>query len=141
MEATKFLVPLNGENVDENTLRLACTIAGRGKGKIYAIYVIQVKRAFPLDAEIQPETERGEEVLKRAERIGDEMDCEVQTELLQAREAGPAIVDEAVERDIDLIVMGMAYKKPYGEFELGNTVPYVLRNAPCPVLILREAIG
>jgi len=140
MEATKFLVPLNGERVDENTLRLACTIARSEKGKVYAIYVIEVKRALPLDAEIEPETEQAEEVLKRAERIGDEMDCEVVTELLQAREVGPAIVDEAVERGIDLIIMGMPYKKPFGEFELGNTVPYVLKHAPCRVLVWRESV-
>lgn len=140
MEATKFLVPLNGEKIDENTLRLACTLARSEKGKVYAIHVIQVKRALPLDAEIEPETEKAEEVLKRAERIGDEMDCEVLTELLQAREAGPAIVDEAVERGIDLIIMAIPYKKPFGEFDLGSTVPYVLKNAPCRVLIWREAI-
>lgn len=139
-EATKFLVPLNGEKIDENTLRLACTLARSEKGKVYAIHVIQVKRALPLDAEIEPETEKGEEVLKRAERIGDEMDCEVLTELLQAREVGPAIVDEAVERVIDLIIMAIPYKKPFGEFDLGSTVPYVLKNAPCRVLIWREAI-
>ena len=140
MEATKFLVPLNGEKIDENTLRLACTIAKSEKGKVYAIHVIQVKRALPLDAEIEPETEIGEEVLKRAERIGDEMDCEVLTELLQAREAGPAIVDEAVERGVDLIIMAIPYKKPFGEFDLGSTVPYVLKNVPCRDLIWREAI-
>ncbi|MBE9501673.1 MAG: universal stress protein [Chloroflexi bacterium] len=138
-EATKFLVPLNGEKIDENTLRLACTLARSEKGKVYAIHVIQVKRALPLDAEIEPETEKAEEVLKRAERIGDEMDCEVLTELLQAREAGPAIVDEAVERGIALIIMAIPYKKPFGEFDLGSIVPYVLKNAPCRVLIWREA--
>lgn len=140
MEATKFLVPLNAERMDENTLRLACTIARSEKGKLYAIYVIEVKRALPLDAEIEPETEQAEEVLKRAERIGDEMDCEVVTELLQAREVGPAIVDEAVERGIDVIIMAIPYKKPFGEFDLGSTVPYVLKNAPCRVLVWREAI-
>lgn len=138
-EATKFLVPLNGEKIDENTLRLACSLARSEKGKVYAIHVIQVKRALPLDAEIEPETEKAEEVLKRAERIGDEMDCEVLTELLQAREAGPAIVDEAVERGIALIIMAIPYKKPFGEFDLGSIVPYVLKNAPCRVLIWREA--
>jgi nucleotide-binding universal stress UspA family protein len=93
-----------------------------------------------LDAEIEPETETGEKVLKGAERIGDEMDCVVETDLLQAREVGPAIVDEAVEQGIDLIIIGMPYKKRFGEFDLGNTVPYVLKNAPCRVLIWREGI-
>jgi nucleotide-binding universal stress UspA family protein len=140
MKGTKILVPLNRERVGEDALRLACTMARQRKGEVYAVYVIQVKRALALDAEVGPETEKGEQILKEAERIGDEMDCMVQTDLLQAREAGAAIVDEAVARGIDVIIMGMPYKKPFGEFGLGSTVPYVLKNARCRVLIWREAI-
>ena len=140
MEISKALVAIKGEKVDEEAIRLACTLARRRKAKVYVVYVIEVKRVLPLDAEIEPETEKAEQVLKRAERIADEVDYEVETELLQAREVGPAIVDEAVERGVDIIIMGMAYKKPFGEFELGSAVPYVLKNAPCRVLLLRETM-
>lgn len=141
MEGSKVLVSVKGEKEDEESVRLACSMAKRKKGKVYAVYVIEVKRALPLDAEMEPETETGEQALKRAERIGDEVDYQVETDLLQAREAGPAIVDEAVERGVDLIIMGMHYKKRFGEFDLGSAVPYVLKNAPCRVLIWREAVG
>ncbi len=60
--------------------------------------------------------------------------------MLQAREAGPAIVDEASEEEVDLILMGLAYKKRFGEFSLGTAAPYILQHAPCPVLLLREVI-
>ncbi|TET40129.1 MAG: universal stress protein [Dehalococcoidia bacterium] len=140
MEVTKVLVPVNGERVDEEVIKLACTIARRRKGKVYVVYVIQVKRALPLDAEIESETQKGEKILKRAERIAGELDYQVETELLQAREVGPALVDEAVERGVDLILMGINYKKRFGEFNLGSTVPYVLKNAPCRVLLWREPI-
>ncbi|MFQ5987630.1 MAG: universal stress protein [Dehalococcoidia bacterium] len=140
MEIAKILVPVNGERVDEEVIKLACTIAKRRKGKVYVVYVIQVARALPLDAEIEPETQKGEELLKRAERIADELDYQVETDLLQAREVGPALVDEACERCVDLIIMGINYKKRFGEFNLGSTVPYVLKNAPCRVLLWREPI-
>jgi nucleotide-binding universal stress UspA family protein len=76
-------------------------------------------------------------VLSNAEKIADVMDCQVETEILQARETGPAIVDEAVERGVDMIIMGVEYKKRFGEFGMGDVAPYVLRNAPCPVLLWR----
>ena len=136
MEINKVLVPLNGERLDEDTMKLACNMAR--KGQIYVVYVIQVNRALPLDAEIEPETEKGEQVLKRAERIADTLDCRVETELLQAREVGTAIVDVAVEQGVDLIIMGMHFKKRFGEFDLGSAIPYVLKNAPCRVLVWRE---
>ena len=140
IEVAKALVAVKGEKVDEETVRLACAMSRARKGKVYVVYVIEVKRALPLDAEIEPEIQKAEQVLKRAERVADEVDYPVETDLLQAREVGPAIVDEAVERGVDTIFMGVAYKKRFGEFDLGSVVPYVLKNAPCRVLLWREPI-
>jgi nucleotide-binding universal stress UspA family protein len=47
-------------------------------------------------------------------------------------------VDEAIERNVNLIVMGVTYRKRFGEFYLGQTTPYVLKNAPCRVWVARE---
>jgi nucleotide-binding universal stress UspA family protein len=140
MELLKLLVPVSGEEVDEEAIRLACTIARRSKGKLYVVYVIEVKRSLPLDAKNEPETKKGEKALVHAERMAQTLDCPAETELLQAREVGPAIVDEAVERGVDLIVMGTNYKRRFGEFDMGNAVPYVFKNAPCRVLLWREPI-
>ncbi len=134
---TKFLVPVTGKKADDDIVRTACVLARRSKGKVYVVHVIQVSRALPLDAEVQPETQSGESVLANVEKIAEVMDCQVETEILQARETGPAIVDEAVERGVDMIIMGLEYKKPFGEFDMGDTVPYILRNAPCRVLLWR----
>jgi len=135
-----ILVVVDGAKVDDEVVRLACTLAKSRKCKVYVAYVIEVERSLPLDAEIEPEVKRGEELLNHAERIAEEQDCAVETDLLQAREAGPAIVDEAIERAVSVIVMGTEYKKQFGEFSLGQTIPHVLKNAPCRVLICREPI-
>ncbi|MCX5994574.1 MAG: universal stress protein [Chloroflexi bacterium] len=136
----KVLVPVNGTKVDEAAIKLACRLAKEAKGKIYVTYVIQVDRTLPLDAEIKPEIEKGERVLDKAEHIAEEQNYKVETDLLQAREVGPAIVDEAIERGVDLVIIGISYKTKFGGFSLGSTVPYVLKNAPCWVLICREPI-
>ncbi len=136
----KVLVPVNGTKVDEAAIKLACRLAKGTKGRIYVTYVIQVDRALPLDAEIKSEVEKGERVLDQAERTAEEQDYKVETDLLQAREVGPAIVDEAIERGVDMVIIGISYKTKFGGFSLGSTVPYVLKNAPCWVLICREPI-
>jgi len=69
------------------------------------------------------------------EITAEEEGCEIDTDILQAREAGLAIVDEAVEREVDLILMGVTYQMRFGQFSLGNVVPYVLKNAPCRVIL------
>ena len=113
-------------------------MAKKDKGKIWAVYVVTVKRTLPLDAEIESEIRRAEEIMDHTESIAEEEEYELKTDILQAREAGPTIVDEAVEREADLILMGVEYKRQFGQFSLGSVVPYVLENAPCRVILYHQ---
>jgi nucleotide-binding universal stress UspA family protein len=142
MEFEKILVPVVGSAADGEAMKLACRLArkekDKEKGKIWAVSVVAIKRALPLDAEIDSETKRAEDVLDRVQSIAEEEGFEITTDVLQAREVGSAIVDEAVERGIDLILMGITYKRQFGQFSLGNVVPYVLKNSPCPVILYQQ---
>jgi nucleotide-binding universal stress UspA family protein len=138
MEFKKILVPVGGSPADEAAMRLACRLAKKDKGKVWAVSVVAVKRALPLDAEINSEIQHSESLLDRVETIAEEEDYEVETDIIQARDAGPAIVDEAVERGVDLILMGFAYKRHFGQYSLGNVVPFVLKNSPCPVILYQQ---
>lgn len=135
MDIHKILVPVVGTEADDEAMRLACGLAKKNKGKIWAVYVIAVKRYLPLEAEIGSEIQQAEGILDHIESVAEEQGWEVETDVLQAREVGPAIIDESVERDIDLILMGINYKRRFGQFSLGSVVPYVLKNAPCPVIL------
>jgi nucleotide-binding universal stress UspA family protein len=137
MEYRNILVPVAGTEADVEAMKLACRLARKDKGKIWAVYVITIKRALPLEAEIESEMRTAEEILDHIERVAEEADYEVDTNVLQAREAGPAIIDEAAERKVDLIIIGFKQKRRFGQFSLGNVAPYVLKNAPCPVLLLQ----
>ncbi len=119
-------------------MKLACRLSKKNRDKIWSVYVISVKRSLPLEAEIDSEIRAAEAVLDHIEQVAEEQDYEVETDILQAREAGPAIIDDAVERQIDLIIMGIPYKTHFGQFSLGDAVPYVLKHAGCPVLLLRK---
>ncbi len=138
MAFRKILVPVIGTKADEEAIRLGCQLAGKSKAKICVVYVITIKRALPLNAEIEPEIRKAEEILDRMESAAEEEDYEIETDLIQARDAGPAIVDEAVEREVDLVLIGIAYKTRFGQFSLGSVVPYILRNAPCHVILYHQ---
>jgi len=138
MEFNKILVPVIGSQADEEAIKLACGLAKKNKGKIWAVYIITVKRALPLDAEIEPDIRQGEEILDHMETIAEEQDYEIETDLLQAREAAPSIVDEAAERGVDLILIGVTYKTRFGQFTMGDVIPYVLKNAPCRVMLYHQ---
>lgn len=140
MKFNRILVAVGGSDADREAVKLACRLAKETKGKIYAVHVIEVKRALPLNAELQTDADIGERILRRAEDYAEEVECKIETDLLQAREPGPAIVTEVVERQIDLVLIGMNYRTRFGHFEIGETIPYVLKNAPCRVLVLRQPL-
>lgn len=138
LQLQRILVPVNGSDLDEEMVRLAAETARRHGAQLIIVYVIVVKRTLPLDVELEDEVRRGEEVLDRAERAAEPYGVEFTSELLQARATGPAIVDEATEKNVDLIIMGVTYRRRFGEFYLGQTTPYVLKNAACRVWVARE---
>jgi nucleotide-binding universal stress UspA family protein len=140
ISAKRVLVPINGNLTDDEMVSLACSIAKRAKGEVHVVYIIEVKRTLPLDADLPPEAERGEMVLEQAERVAQSFDLQIQADLLQARDVGPTIVDEARERGADLILLGVMYKKRFGEFDLGRTAPYVLKHAGCRVWVCRQPV-
>lgn len=141
MQIKKILVPVTGNSADDEVIELSCKLAARSKAKVYVVYVIEVERSLPLDSPTEAELEKAERILTHAEEVATNVGYEIETDLLTAREAGPGIVREAVERGVDLIVMGMGYKVRFGKFDLGETVPYVLKESPCQVLVYRRPIS
>ena len=134
-----ILVPVAGTEADEEAIKLANRLlAKKNKGKICAVHVISLERALPLDAEIESELRKAEDILNHIESIAKEQGFRIETDLLQTREVGPAIVNEAIEREVDLILIGATYKRRFGEFSLGDMVPYVLKNAPCHVMLFHQ---
>jgi len=134
----KILVPVSGVKADIETVKLACRLAKKDKGKVWAVSVVTIKRALPINAEIDSEIKRAEEILDKAENAASEENYEIETDVLQAREVGPAVVDEAVERGVSLILMGITHKQRFGQFSLGSVVPYILQNSTCPVILYQQ---
>jgi nucleotide-binding universal stress UspA family protein len=135
-----ILVPINGSVVDERALDIAILMARRYHSTVTAIHVVEVPQQLPLEAEMGAEVERGDQILRAATEIAAQYGYELEVELLQARAAGPAIVDEALGRGARLIVMGAIIRRRGGEVTPGRTtIPYVLKNAPCEVVICRRA--
>lgn len=140
----RILVPIAGDELDERLISYANKIAQKKHSFITLIYVVEVDQALPLDADLPGDVGHGENVLGRAQEaicVGlDAKTCAVKADLLQARLAGPAIVDEAAMQEADAIIMSARVTKRLGKRTVGDTVDYVLKNAPCEVIILRAAM-
>src|ERR1044072_5049592 len=138
MQLRRIVVPLFGASMDPDVIRIAATLAKPTKAEVVAVHVIEVRWNMPLDAVLEKETERGEPRLEEATKSASQAGMNIQTELLQAREAAAAIVDTARERDADLILLGMPYRRRFGRTYVGRTVQTVYVTAPCAVLAYRQ---
>ena len=136
----RILVPLLGEpSVDGPALKVAALLLqGREGVEVSLLHVIEVPFERSLDAEDESAVASADEILTQAEAALGEQSISTRTSTVQARAAGPAIVDDANELGADLIVMGLRYKKRFGgQWDAGRTVPYVMRNSTAPVWCLR----
>jgi nucleotide-binding universal stress UspA family protein len=138
MQVRKILIPVSGEEADDEAIRLACTLGKQHKCEIYVVYVITIQRALPVEMELKPETEKAEQVLAHIKELAEVQSQRIQSSILQTREAGQAIIDAAKAYGADLILIGSRHMERFGRFNLGSTIPYILKNAPCRVILYQQ---
>jgi nucleotide-binding universal stress UspA family protein len=136
----RIAVPARGLPVDKEALRAACRLARPAKADILVVTVLEVARHLPLSASLGDELGHAEEMLAEMEAVATELGARIQTTILQAREAGPTIVDEARRWEADLLVVGLGIKPRFGEFTLGETGAHLLSHAHCRLIMLRQAM-
>jgi nucleotide-binding universal stress UspA family protein len=135
----RIVLAVNGGSSDERIVRVACALARPKKAELIAVHVVEIGWSLPLDADVAGRSEEAQRVLDMVEGTAEAEKMSIETVLFQARDVGAAIVDEASERDADMLILGLPYKKRFGgDFAIGRTVPYVLKNAPCAVMVIRE---
>ena len=142
-EAVKRAVlSLNGSPTDELVIECGCKLARADKAELVAVYVVAVDWSHDLDDELEEQREEASRALDLAEGMAEKEDVPLTSQLLQARDVGAALVDEAVALEADAIVMGLPYHVRFGgDFALGQTIPYVFKNAPCRVFVVREPVA
>lgn len=135
----RVLIALNGGPSDARIVRLVADLARPSKAEMVGVHVVEIDWTLPLDADVAGSSETAQQVLDLAEGVAEETKQPLETILLQARDVAAALVDEAVERAADLLVVGLPYRKKFGgDFMIGRTIPYVIKNAPCAVWIVRD---
>jgi basic amino acid/polyamine antiporter, APA family len=163
VEYGAILVPVFGTGLDDDIVGTAGRFADAaepaspdGAGPhLDVVYVIPIPLTVPLDAAPpRDEVEKAEAALTRAKAVGEEYESvEVNTEILPARSVGAGIVEAARRRGAEAIVMGGepptrmrggailggigAARPP----EIGEVTEYVLRKAPCRVLVTAPPEG
>jgi len=138
----RAVLALNGGPTDATIVRLAVEMARPSHAELVAVHVVELDWTQPLDADVAERSEEAQQVLDAAEAIAEQGKVKLDSVLVQARDVGAAIVDEAAARNADVLILGIPYRTKFGgEFAMGRAVPYAFKNAPCAVWVVREPIG
>ena len=133
----RILVPMKLGDIGEEMVATAIALAKERGAEIDAITVVRVPRRYPLEGELPPEVAaRVERSLEEARALGSDYGVEVHGEVVRARSIGHAIVEEAGRRGSDLVVLGSSPRWRRQSRFFSPTVDFVLRNAPCEVLVV-----
>jgi APA family basic amino acid/polyamine antiporter len=153
-----ILVPIFGTKLDDDIVATAGRLAAAEQeeaggelddARLDLVYVLEVPLTLPLDAELPPELEEGAlRALERAREVAEEYeDVEVSVEVIRARDVGAGIVEAARRSGAEAIVVGgeppskirggatlggIGAARPA---EIGAATEYVLKKAPCRVLL------
>ena len=134
-----IVLALNGAPTDRLVVAYAAALGKPSKAELVALHVVEIDWTLPLDGSVSGLTEEAQRVLDVAETDAEHLGVRLEPVLLKARNVGAAIVDEAAAQEADLLVLGLPYRKKFGgDFVIGTTVPYVFKNAPCTVWVVRE---
>jgi nucleotide-binding universal stress UspA family protein len=136
MEKPKVMVALRDTETAGSLTKLACQMASLMGTNVIALHVIEVPPGLPIDV-VDPVFEGpGEQVLSLARQIAsNNFSMHISTKLLKARHAGEAIVGEAIDEGVELLVIGYHHNHGLAETLLGSTVQHVTHHAPCRVLV------
>jgi len=132
----KILVPMKLGVIGEEMVATAVKLASEHGGEVEALHAIRVPLELPLDAPLFDDEERAEASIAEARMLGADHGVTVDGTVVRTRAIGQAIVEHAVEIGADVIVLGSAPRWRRQSRFFSPTVDYVLRKAPCEVLIV-----
>jgi basic amino acid/polyamine antiporter, APA family len=135
IEYRTIVVPAVRSPETEEALVAAARLAAERGATIVLLHVIELPLSLPLNAKVPEEEEKGHDLLDEARALVESYGVRAVVRLGRARRAGPAIVDEAVRRNAELIVVGAPRRFGRRGPVFGKTVDYVLKASPVRVLV------
>jgi basic amino acid/polyamine antiporter, APA family len=127
------LVPIFGPEIDPEAMHRAAAVVDPD-AVVEALYVLEVPRSHELPDGFDQQEYEARCALDEARLQARARGLKVRVKLIRTRNPGKAIVEEALDRNSDLIYISTEHA-PSRERLLGPTVRYILAKRPCRVVI------
>ena len=137
----KILVAVDGSEHGNNAVEQAISLGAICNSEIYIISVVDL---YPEQMEVAPAlvekmSQDAKIFIDTAKKKVDEADIPCQTIVHMGGKPYEFIVQEAKDKEIDLIVLGSHGRTGLERFLMGSTAQNVIGHAPCPVIVVPNA--
>lgn len=129
----RILAATDGSPRAEEAARQAVRLAGALGASLEFLFVVDTGHPHISDVEAE-----GEAALARVARLAAEAGIQAPTRLVAGQPA-KSLVEEATEHEVDLLCVGPDAGILGGTIRVGQVAAHVVREAPCSVLMGREA--
>jgi nucleotide-binding universal stress UspA family protein len=129
----KILVPTVGTEYSKNAVELAAVLASSTKAEIT---IVHISRTGSSDVDHTRPHEIGAQMVEREAERARKFGATVVTLVVEGSRPEKDLVRLAEEGQFDLLVLGSSLRAVSARAFFGHRIEDILRNAPCPVILL-----
>jgi len=137
----RVLVPLKAGPIGDEVLATALRLAEERSARLLVLHVLLVPLDRAFDAPLPDAEGLARAALAEVRALVAEQGVVLETRIVRARSIGEAIVNQAALFRADLIVLGSAPRWRRQSRFFSPSVEYVLRKAPCEVMVVAYPQG
>lgn len=138
-EQYRVLVPIANPDSLPGLLEPAVNAARQHDGVVSLLHVISVPSQLPLSAGREYIDQSSQLTDKALEMLEDE-DVPVEVVIRIAHDVAEAIIETALERDADLVIMGWQGRPHDADIALGQHIDEIIDRVNCRVLIVQQEL-
>jgi CIC family chloride channel protein len=132
----RMLVTIANPQTAPALLQMAAAIARDRNYEIECLQVISVPRSSA-PAQTPVSTTKSRRLLRHAEKLGQDWQIPVHTQIRVSHDVAPAILETIEERHINLLLMGWKGTSITPGRVFGDVVDTIIRQAPCEVVLVK----
>lgn len=132
-----ILIPTDGTKANEDVIEFICSIQKVIQSVIHCLYVLEVPRNLPLDAEMPDRLAIAKAVIDKAVAIAQKYQVNLNTSIVYARSAEDAVISTAGDLKCDVIAIAQDNHK-LGIF--ANTAATIYQKAKCNIWLFNNKL-
>lgn len=132
-----ILIPTDGTKANEDVIEFICSIQKVIQSVIHVIFVLEVPRNLPLDAELPDKLAIAKAAIDKAVNIARKYGVELNTSIVYARSAEEAVISTAADLKCDMIAIAQDNHK-LGIF--ANSAATIYQKAKCNIWLFNNKL-